>query len=74
MIIASASFWKRPNILKYDSYFTDSFKNIIYAYDYDDGKLANRRIFVDAMALGLPENSFCDGLCVDSEGFIWSAR
>lgn len=57
-----------------NSYFTDSYKNIIYAYDYDDGKLANRRIFVDAMALGLPENSFCDGLCVDTEGFIWSAR
>ncbi|KAF5356013.1 hypothetical protein D9756_003835 [Leucocoprinus leucothites] len=55
-------------------YFTDSLKNIIYAYDYDDGKLSNRRIFVDAIALGLPENSFCDGLCVDREGFIWSCR
>ncbi|KXN89948.1 Regucalcin [Leucoagaricus sp. SymC.cos] len=55
-------------------YFTDSLKNIIYAYDYDDGKLANRRIFVDAMALGLPKNTFCDGLCVDREGFVWSCR
>ncbi|KAJ3568794.1 hypothetical protein NP233_g5477 [Leucocoprinus birnbaumii] len=55
-------------------YFTDSFKNVIYAYDYDDGKISNRRVLVDAMALGLPENSFCDGLCVDKEGFIWSCR
>ncbi|KAL9716164.1 hypothetical protein Ac2012v2_000609 [Leucoagaricus gongylophorus] len=55
-------------------YFTDSYRNVIYAYDYDDGNLANRRIFVDAIALGLPENTFCDGLCIDIEGCIWSCR
>jgi len=55
-------------------YFTDSRANIIYAYDYDDGKLMNRRVFVDAMALGFEENSYCDGLCVDTEGYVWSAR
>lgn len=55
-------------------YFTDSLTNKIYAYDYDDGNLSNRRVFIDAMALGLPENSFCDGLCIDEEGCIWSAR
>ena len=57
-----------------NSYFTDSYRNVIYAYDYDDGNLANRRIFVDAIALGLPENTFCDGLCIDIEGCIWSCR
>ncbi|KAF7347758.1 60S ribosomal protein [Mycena venus] len=55
-------------------YFTDSRANIIYAYDYDDGKLLNRRVFVDAMALGLQADSYCDGLCVDTEGYVWSAR
>jgi len=43
--------------------------NIIYAYDYDDGNLSNRRVFADARAQGLP-----DGLCIDSEGCVWSAR
>ena len=56
------------------SYFTDSLTNKIYAYDYDDGKLSNRRVIVDAVALGLPDNTFCDGLCIDDEGCLWSAR
>lgn len=55
-------------------YFTDSLTNIIYAYDFDDGRLSNRRIVVDAIAQGLPEKTFCDGLCIDEEGYIWSAR
>ncbi|KAJ7786413.1 SMP-30/Gluconolaconase/LRE-like region-domain-containing protein [Mycena metata] len=42
-------------------YFTDSRANLIYAYDYDDGKLANRRLFVDAIALGESRTSYCDG-------------
>lgn len=58
----------------YQSYFTDSLNNKIYAYDYDDGNLTNRRLFVDAIALGMPENTFCDGLCTDSKGGVWSAR
>ncbi|KAI9572890.1 regucalcin [Boletus coccyginus] len=55
-------------------YFTDSLTNLIYAYDFDDGKLSNRRVVVDAIARGLPEKTFCDGLCIDEEGYIWSAR
>lgn len=57
-------------------YFTDSIANIIYAYDYDieAGVLSNRRVFVDAMALGFPEKTYCDGLCVDDAGGVWSAR
>jgi sugar lactone lactonase YvrE len=53
---------------------TDSFVNVIYAYDYDDGTMSNRRVFVDALAQGLPEQTFCDGFCIDSEGCIWGAR
>ncbi|KAK0245753.1 SMP-30/Gluconolaconase/LRE-like region-domain-containing protein [Armillaria nabsnona] len=53
-------------------YFTDTERNIIYAYDYDDGNLSNRRVFIDANKLNLP--GFCDGLCIDEEGCIWSAR
>jgi len=56
------------------SYFTDSLTNKIHAYDYDDGKLSNRRVIVDAVALGLPDDTFCDGLCIDDEGCLWSAR
>lgn len=55
-------------------YFTDSLANLIYAYDFEDGKLSNRRIIVDAIAQGLPEKTFCDGLCIDEAGYIWSAR
>ncbi|KAJ7597125.1 hypothetical protein C8J56DRAFT_308866 [Mycena floridula] len=55
-------------------YFTDSLVNIIYAYDYEDGKLSNRRVFVDALSLGLPQQTFCDGLCVDEAGGVWCAR
>ncbi|PFH54555.1 hypothetical protein AMATHDRAFT_185185 [Amanita thiersii Skay4041] len=55
-------------------YFTDSLVNKIYAYDYKDGNLSNRRLFIDALSLGLPERTYCDGLCIDDEGGLWSAR
>ena len=53
-------------------YYTDSPALAIYAYDFDpaSGEIANRRVFVRT-----PENEGVpDGLAVDSEGFIWSAR
>jgi sugar lactone lactonase YvrE len=53
-------------------YFTDSRLHIIYAYDFDasNGEIANRRTFVHTPdEIGVP-----DGLAVDSEGFVWSAR
>ncbi|KAF9069132.1 hypothetical protein BDP27DRAFT_1383343 [Rhodocollybia butyracea] len=55
-------------------YFTDSFVNLIYMYDYDieGGTLSNRRTVIDAKQLGY--TGFCDGLCIDTEGAIWSAR
>jgi len=55
-------------------YFTDSLVNKIYAYDYHDGDLHNRRLFIDAIEKGFMENTFCDGLCIDDEGGVWSAR
>ncbi|KAF8514483.1 SMP-30/Gluconolaconase/LRE-like region-domain-containing protein [Gautieria morchelliformis] len=57
-------------------YFTNSLLNQIYAYDYDlaTGNISNRRVFIDAIAEGLPSGTFCDGLCLDDEGGIWSAR
>ncbi|EIN14205.1 hypothetical protein PUNSTDRAFT_110331 [Punctularia strigosozonata HHB-11173 SS5] len=57
-------------------YFTDSLVNRIHAYDYDSstGDISNRRVHIDPLAEGLPENSYPDGLCIDSEGGIWSAR
>lgn len=53
-------------------YFTDSTPAVIYAFDFDleSGAIANRRVFADSSDHpGLP-----DGLTVDSEGGIWSAR
>lgn len=53
-------------------YFTDSPLRMIYAYDFDaaTGEIENRRPFVhNPDEPGVP-----DGLTVDTEGFIWSAR
>ena len=53
-------------------YLTDTLRGIIYAYDYDaeTGRIENRRVLVQ-----VPEgDGFPDGLTVDSEGCIWSAR
>lgn len=53
-------------------YYTDSPRRLIYKYDYDllSGSIGNRRVFVE-----VPEGEgFPDGLCVDSEGCIWSAH
>jgi sugar lactone lactonase YvrE len=53
-------------------YYTDTPKKIIYAYDFDpaSGAIENRRTFVATPA----EAGGPDGLTVDSEGFVWSAR
>jgi sugar lactone lactonase YvrE len=55
-------------------YFTDSLARVIYAYDFDaeTGQIANRRVFAsipDTPGEGLP-----DGLAVDEQGGVWSAR
>ncbi len=53
-------------------YFSDSRIRMIYAFDYDlaTGAIKNRRPFVHT-----PDDvSTPDGLAVDAEGFVWSAR
>ncbi len=53
-------------------YFTDSTPRHIYAFDYDraTGALENQRVLVETPdGEGVP-----DGMRMDSEGFIWSAR
>lgn len=52
-------------------YFSDSWLNTVYAYDYDveTGSVSGRRDFVDTSDLGgLP-----DGATVDANGLIWVA-
>jgi sugar lactone lactonase YvrE len=53
-------------------YYTDTPKKVIYAYDFDpaSGAIENRRNFVYTP----DEPGAPDGLAVDSEGFVWSAR
>lgn len=53
-------------------YYTDSIKREIYRFDYDveRGALSNRRIFARLE----PEDGLPDGLTVDAEGCVWSAR
>ncbi|KAH9944055.1 uncharacterized protein BXZ73DRAFT_39512 [Epithele typhae] len=56
--------------------FTDSFRNKIFAFDYPEYGLPTRKAdFVsDAISQGLPAGTFPDGLCIDNEGGVWSAR
>jgi D-xylonolactonase len=53
-------------------YFTDSTAYKIYLFDYDQasGELSNRRIFVETD----PDRGVPDGMTVDADGYVWSAR
>jgi len=55
-------------------YHTDTSKRIITRYEYDGatGALANGRPFLDLN--GTAETGMPDGLTIDAEGCIWSAR
>lgn len=53
-------------------YYTDSAKGEIYVFDYDNagGTISNQRVLIRVPASeGEP-----DGLTVDAEGYLWSAR
>jgi len=53
-------------------YYTDSDANEIYLFDYDveTGDISNQRVFVR-----IPEGEGVpDGMTVDAEGHVWSAR
>lgn len=51
-------------------YLGDSLRNTIWVWDYDDssGEIANRRVHVSG-GPGIP-----DGSCIDTEGYLWTAR
>jgi sugar lactone lactonase YvrE len=53
-------------------YFTDSRARRIYLLDYDPstGALSNQRVWLETP----PDQGEPDGLTVDSQGFVWSAR
>ncbi len=69
-IITSNGLGWSPDGLKF--YYTDSIRKAIYCYDYDreSGAIANRTMFVDSQ----DEQGVPDGLTVDAEGCIWTAR
>ncbi len=52
-------------------YHTESFRYVIFAYEFDaqTGSVTNRRVFAEVdRKLG----AFPDGLCVDAQGHVWS--
>lgn len=53
-------------------YLCDTWVRRIYAYDFDveAGAVADRRLFAELS----PEEGYPDGLTVDAENFVWSAR
>jgi D-xylonolactonase len=53
-------------------YYTDTGAKMIYLFDYDQatGAITNRRVFVDTTN----EDGGPDGMTVDAEGCVWSAR
>ena len=53
-------------------YYTDSVARKVYLFDYDErsGGISNQRVFVDTGE----EEGVPDGMTVDSEGYVWSAR
>jgi D-xylonolactonase len=53
-------------------YYTDSERYEIYRFEYDEetGGICNRRVF----ATNPPEEGLPDGMTVDAEGHVWSAR
>jgi sugar lactone lactonase YvrE len=69
IIVSNGLGWSPDNTIMY---FTDSPPRMIYAYDFDPatGAIENRRPFIHTP----DEDGVPDGLAVDSEGCIWSAR
>lgn len=53
-------------------YVTESAPGHIYMFEYDEatGRLSNREVFLDVS----DETGVPDGLTVDEDGFLWSAR
>ena len=53
-------------------YLTDTLRRMIYVYDFNanQGTISNRQIFTRVME----EDGYPDGLTIDSQGYLWSAR
>ncbi|WP_262177509.1 SMP-30/gluconolactonase/LRE family protein [Haloarcula laminariae] len=53
-------------------YVTESVPGKIYVFDYDEstGRISNREVFLDLSE----EEGVPDGLTVDADGYVWSAR
>jgi D-xylono/L-arabinono-1,4-lactonase len=53
-------------------YYTDTAAREIYLFDYDraSGAIGNQRLF----AITPPEEGLPDGMTVDAQGYVWSAR
>ena len=53
-------------------YYTESGEKKIYRYDYDEetGEISDRETFLDLT----DEEGVPDGMTVDAEGYVWSAR
>lgn len=53
-------------------YYTESNRRVIYRFDYDraSGALRNQRVFVRTP----DDGGIPDGMAVDVEGYVWSAR
>jgi sugar lactone lactonase YvrE len=49
-------------------YHTDTLGRTMYAFDVEDGKLSNKRVFIQTQEPGWP-----DGMAVDANGDIWLA-
>ena len=69
LFISNGLGWS-PDSTKF--YLTDSPKRVIYIYDYDlkQGLLSNKKVFARVDE----KNGYPDGLCVDTNGYIWSAH
>ena len=69
IIVSNGPCWSPDNRT---FYFADTWKDVIYAYDYDldQGEVANRRVFAST----LDQSGSPDGSTVDSEGYLWNAR
>ena len=58
-------------------YHTDTRGPAIYLYDYDlaSGAICNRRVFIQVSTEEVAQgNGRPDGMTVDAEGYVWSAR
>jgi len=69
LTISNGIAWRLDNQMMY---LTDTLRRVIYVYDFDpkNGWISNRRVFASVAE----EDGYPDGLTIDQEGYLWSAR